>query len=77
MDSQLKYGNRVLRMLSYIDNKINPEKYIQKGGARNETPNVLKVIDFRESADNKTTYITVQINDKTKITFTVTSKLNQ
>ena len=63
MDNQLKYGNRLIKVLSYIDDKINPEKYIQIGGEP-------EIIHY----EKKSEIVTVQINEKTKITFTITQK---
>lgn len=72
MDNQLKYGNRVLKVLSYIDAKINPDKYVQQGGVNPEVLETSKIIESIQDEDNKKSYIKVQINNKIKITFTIT-----
>ena len=74
MDNQLKYGNRVLKVLSYIDAKINPDKYVQQGGANPGVLETSKNIEYIRDEDNKKSYIKVPINDKIKITFTITKK---
>ena len=71
MDNQLKYGNRLLKVLSYIDDKINPEKYIQIGGE----PEIIHYEkNINEENKKESEIVTVQINEKTKITFTITQK---
>jgi hypothetical protein len=73
MDNQLKYGKRVLKVLSYIDDKINPETYVQKGG---KGPHVIEHEKQIPSGGEESEYtkITVQINDKTQIIFKITPK---
>jgi hypothetical protein len=74
MDNKLKYGNRVLKALSYIDAKINPDKYVQKGGVNPTVLETPKIIDYKQDVANKKSYIKVQINNKLNITFTITKK---
>ena len=74
MDNQLKYGNRVLKVLSYIDAKINPDKYVQQGGVNSEALETPKIVDYKQDVANQKSYIKVQINSKINITFTITKK---
>lgn len=80
MDNQHIYGSKLLKVLSYIDDKINPESYNKyTRDVQNITDNNVQIGGtyptlYIESQDATTIVAIVNIDDKTTIQFTIKKK---